>query len=229
MNGTRWMKAAFGATSISAMIVFMPVFGHAAWADDAAAPSFVGSGRVISISAAGYGTDNLRVGVGETVSFFNTDNAPHQVVVSLGDDSACGDLVIYPQVYRSCTFTRIGVYTLSDGTSVRNPARGMITVVSPDAVLSAIDLEMSRGPLRDRAHVVLSGSVNLAQAGIQVDIIASTHVRGSYRKIGQTRTTSSGQFSFVASPDRTTLYFANAIQGTTIVTSSYVAVDVGSG
>lgn len=188
------------------------------------------SGRVIAIGGAGFGLSAVTVAVGESVSFINTDTVPHEVVTEPATGSSCDSagLVVWPGVYRSCTFDGTGTYTVRDIGSASPSFRTEITVAQQADVLSSIALSVDRTRIVSGRSVILRGSINIAQAGAQVDIVAKNLADGKYRKVGQTRTDASGAYSFVARPTRTTAYFANAILNMTVVTSPSQTVEVSS-
>lgn len=144
--------------------------------------------------------------------------------------STCGDvsMVVWPGVYRSCTFTGTGTYTASHPTSTDARFRTGITVAPVADILNSATLTLGRTRITTGSPVALAGAINVPQSGAQVDIVAKDRSTGTYRKVGQTRTGTSGEFSFIARPARTTAFFAKAILNMAIVTSPRQAVVVTS-
>jgi plastocyanin len=190
--------------------------------------SINGTGKVIAINGGGFGLTDMTIALGETVSFMNLDAIPHELRLEPATGSSCleGSMVVWPGVYRACTFTSAGSYTVSDPSSGNATFRTGITVAPASDILSSVVLSPDRPRVVAGSAVTLTGSINIPRGGAQVDIVAKDLSTGVYRKAGQTRTGAAGEFAFTARPTRTTVYFANAILNTTIVTSPMQTVTV---
>ena len=183
--------------------------------------SINGTGRGIAINGAGFAVNDIMIAVGETVSFLNVDAVPHEVRLEPAIGTSCQDasMVVSSGVYRACTFTSAGTYTISDPSSTDATFRMSITVAPASEILSSVVLTLHQPRAVAGSTVTFAGAINIPRSGVQVDIVAKDLSTGVYRKVGQTRTGPSGEFVFSVRPRRTTVYLAISILNITVVTS----------
>lgn len=191
-------------------------------------PNLPAGGTVIAIQAGGYAVDKVNVAVGDTVTYVNLDTVPHIVQVESAEGVTCtvSRLPVQPQDFTSCTFTTIGQYVVNDPADSRAAFRQTVTVAPASMLLSAVTASTSSSVVNKGTAVTVSGQISIRRAGIQIDVVAKQSLTGQYRKVGEARTTADGTYTFIHRPSTSTVYFVNAIQQTTIVTSPMQPVQV---
>jgi len=176
----------------------------------------------MTLTARGFAIPNAVVGSGDTVTYVNTDDLPHRLAFEPASGVECAERidVIQPGGHLTCVFTTAGSFVVSDEAALGT--RQVVSVADHAAILSSVMLHVTRS-LSQRSIVTLSGKVNINRAGIQIDIIARCNGTTTYKKIGQTATSSDGTFIATIKHPRYASFVVNALDLPRIATSPFLA------
>jgi len=155
----------------------------------------------VGITAAGFGQEELAIGVGDTVTWENRDSSDHQVV---SRQAGFSSTVLQPGQTFSYTFTHAGRFQVSDPVP-KKTQRMTVTVGSPSISVSLLAVS---------SQVVYGGSVSLTGAaaggrsGDQVVIWALSCGATSPVKVTSLSAAAGGAFTATVKPLRNTKYTA---------------------
>lgn len=171
--------------------------------------------QAVTITANGYVPSNVKLEVGDTVTWTNSDTVVHEITLkpSTGMTCTATPLVVQPTKSQSCTFSAAGNYSVSDPNVKGNTFRGTVTVAAPAAGLASVTLSSSQDVVVYGSTVTLSGKINIAKAGVQVELMAKPSPDAAFAKVGTTTTSASGAFSFTARPEIRSQFQVQAVDG----------------
>lgn len=179
----------------------------------------------VTITKAGFVPADVRVQVGDTVTWTNIDTVVHQVSV---DKFAC-NLTIQPAASGSCTFTTAGKFNYRDPSQRGNSLRGSVEVVAPSTLTT---LAVSRTTVIYGQTTTLSGQLSSKRAGETVELWAQAFGQSSFVKVTQVTSTDNGSWTVVAKPTIQTTYQVRvrnaASQSVTIKVKPRLSLGYGS-
>lgn len=185
--------------------------------------------QTITITKSGFVPMNLKIKVGDTISFTNSDVAAHEVLFKATTGFTCTatPLVIQPTKTQSCTWIVAGSYPYSDPNQRDRNFRGTVTVeaVKP-SVVPTVSLDSSANVVMYGAGTTLSGQTVPSTAGTMVDIMAMASGETTYSKVASVATTNGGAYTLAVTPEIETSYRAEFQNGTARVVSSVSAEQV---
>lgn len=153
----------------------------------------------VTITRAGFVPADVRVQVGDTVTWTNTDTVVHQVAF---DKFAC-NLTIQPTGTGSCTFTTAGKFNYRDPSQRGNAFRGSVEVVAPSTLTT---LAASRTTVIYGQSVTLSGQLTSKRSGETVEVWAQQFGQNAPLKLTQVVSTDNGNWTVVVKPTIQTTY-----------------------
>lgn len=153
----------------------------------------------VTITKAGFVPADVRVQVGDTVTWTNTDTVVHQVVF---DKFAC-NMTLQPAGTGSCTFTTAGKFNYRDPSQRGNDFRGTVEVVAPSTLTT---LAASRTTVIHGQSVTLSGQLTSKRAGETVEVWAQQFGQNAPLKLTQVVSTDNGNWTVVVKPTIQTAY-----------------------
>jgi len=156
--------------------------------------------RPIVISAAGFSPRNVTINAGDAVTWSNTDTRAHQVVVARG----C-TIVVQPASTGTCTFATAGRFDYREPTRSGGAWRGTITV---RASARAVTIAATPKVVTYLAATTLSGGTAPAQANERVAVTGQACGTTSFASIATVTTTTTGAWTLVVRPQKTTVYDA---------------------
>jgi plastocyanin len=153
----------------------------------------------VAITKAGFVPADVRVQVGDTVTWTNTDTVAHQVAV---DRFAC-NLTIQPGATGSCTFTTAGKFNYRDPAARGNAFRGSVEVVAPSTLTT---LAASRTTVIYGQTTTLSGQLTSKRSGEIVELWAQAFGQSAFLKVTQVTSTDNGSWTVTVKPTIKTVY-----------------------
>lgn len=179
----------------------------------------------VTITKAGFVPADVRIQVGDTVTWTNTDTVAHQVAF---DRFAC-NLTIQPAATGSCTFTTAGKFNYRDPAARGNAYRGSVEVVAPSTVTT---LAASRTVVVYGQSVTFTGQLTSKRSGEIVEVWAQKFGQSAPLKLTQVTSTDNGNWTFVVKPTIQTTYHvrvrAAASQSVTITVKPRVSLAYAS-
>ena len=176
----------------------------------------------ISITKSGFNPSAVTVGVGDTVTWTNSDTASHQV-----ESKSAGFVspVLKPGETYSFVYAKAGRYAYQD--KAVKKFKGTVTVQKP-AEAATVTQRASPALVVYGATVTLSGAVSSKRSGESVTVFAQPYGQTSFAAVGSAISGSDGGWSYLVKPKLRTVYEARwkpAAQGAT-ATSSQASVRV---
>lgn len=162
-------------------------------------PSALAATVKVDITKAGFLPDPVKVNVGDTVTWTNTDPDVHQVVANNG---AFTSPVLATGDRYSFTFTTPGKVNYRD--AYEKKLRGSVEVSGPPSITI-----VSNKPALVRGNAaILTGKVSSGAAGENVTVFATAHGQTSSTNLGTVTTTDGGAWSMRVKPKKRTSYEA---------------------
>jgi plastocyanin len=153
----------------------------------------------VAITARGFVPNAITIGVGDTVTWTNSDTRNRKVVST---DAGFTSTVLTPTQTFSFTFTKVGKFRYEDP-SVNPKQRGTVTVRRGTA--NSVTIAAQPKTVTFGRSTVLSGKTSLARAGEKVTISAKRCRSNAFAKVGDAMTAADGSWSLSTKPlDHTT-------------------------
>jgi plastocyanin len=158
----------------------------------------------VTIAKAGFVPATVTIGVGESVTFTNSDTTAHQVVFSKTTGITCtpNPLALQPTQSGSCTLAAAGTYAYRDPTQKGN-FKGTVVV---QGAAASVTLAVSPKLVVYGGKVTLTGTVSSHAAGEKVTVQAQQCGENAAKPMATVTTTSGGAYSYAAQPLRNSVY-----------------------
>jgi plastocyanin len=166
----------------------------------AAVPAASSAPANVTITQTGFNPASVTIAAGESVTWRNADTSVHQVVFS---QAPC-NLAIQPGATRICTFRAGGSFNYRDPSQGGN-FRGSVTVTGPRR---SVTLQSSRSAVPFASAVTLTGVISGQQAGETVNVSAQECGKNTFTRVGSAQTATGGSWTFIAKPNKKTVYQA---------------------
>jgi plastocyanin len=164
-------------------------------------PGSTAATHQVSITANGFVPNALTIGVGDTVTWTNSDTRNRRVAST---DAPFTSPVLVPGQTFSFTFTKAGRYRYEDPT-VQPRQRGTITV---RAGAATVTIAAQPRTVTFGRTTVLSGKVSSGRANEKVAITAKRCRDNAFTRVGDTTSTTDGSWTFATKPLDNTTYRA---------------------
>jgi plastocyanin len=173
----------------------------------------------ITITKAGFNPSAVTIGLGDTVTWTNTDTSPHQV-----DSNRAGftSPLLNPGASYSFVYNTAGKFAYSDAVVKR--LKGSVTVSASGAV--AVTQTAAPALVVYGGAVTLSGSVSNRRAGETVTVFAKPQGQNQFTSVGSATSTPNGNWSFIVKPRLQTAYEARWRPSGPTVASPQTVVNV---
>jgi len=168
----------------------------------------------VAVTKSGFVPDAVKIGVGDSVTWQNTDTVPHQLV---SPQAGIQLQTLQPGATYTFAFLKAGSFTVQDPTAKGKAARSSVAVA---AAPTTITLAAAPTLVVYGGKATLSGVIANLQQGDQVSLMERACGATAASRASAVTPTSAGAFSAVVQPLRNTAY---TIQ-TKTVTSAPVTV-----
>jgi plastocyanin len=157
--------------------------------------------RTINIYGYGFSPKSVTITEGDTITWYNHDNANHQV---LADKGQFVSPILRPKQRFSFTFRAPGTYTYKDELHPKHTGKVIVKGLPPTLTMAA------SAPIVDfGTKATLSGVVSSHQAGEQVTIYYQPYPQANLIQRATLLTSTGGAFSFIVGPQVLTTYEAS--------------------
>lgn len=157
--------------------------------------------KTINIYGYGFSPKSVTITAGDTITWYNHDNANHQV---LADKGQFVSAILRPKQRFSFTFRAPGTYTYKDELHTKHTGKVIVKGVPPTLTVAA------SAPIVDfGTKATLSGVVSSHQPGEQVTIYYQPYPQANLIQRATLLTSAGGAFSFVVGPQVLTTYEAS--------------------
>jgi plastocyanin len=157
--------------------------------------------KTINIYGYGFSPKSVTITEGDTITWYNHDNANHQV---LADKGQFVSPILRPKQRFSFTFRAPGTYTYKDELHPRHTGKVVVKGLPPTLTMAA------SAPIVDfGTKATLSGVVSSHQAGEQVTIYYQPYPQANLIQRATLLTSTGGAFSFIVGPQVLTTYEAS--------------------
>jgi len=154
----------------------------------------------VAITRSGFVPTSLKIGVGDSVTWQNTDSVPHQLVSS---QAGIAQQTLAAGATYTFAFLKAGTFTVQDPTAKGKAARSTVTV---EAVPSTVTLAASSTLVLFGGKTTLAGVVTNLQPGDQVNVMARACGASTPSRLMTVTPTATGAYSGVVQPLRNTAY-----------------------
>jgi plastocyanin len=157
--------------------------------------------KTINIYGYGFSPKSVTITEGDTITWYNHDNANHQV---LADKGQFVSPILRPKQRFSFTFRAPGTYTYKDELHPKHTGKVVVKGLPPTLTMAA------SAPIVDfGTKATLSGVVSSHQAGEQVTIYYQPYPQANLIQRATLLTSTGGAFSFIVGPQVLTTYEAS--------------------
>jgi plastocyanin len=157
--------------------------------------------KTINIYGYGFSPKSVTITEGDTITWYNHDNANHQV---LADKGQFVSPILRPKQRFSFTFRAPGTYTYKDELHPKHTGKVIVKGLPPTLTMAA------SAPIVDfGTKATLSGVVSSHQAGEQVTIYYQPYPQANLIQRATLLTSTGGAFSFIVGPQVLTTYEAS--------------------
>lgn len=156
--------------------------------------------QTVNITASGFVPAAVTINAGDSITWRNTDPAPHQVRFG---QAPC-NLTIPAGASASCTFRAGGSFSYRDPTQP-GTFRGIVTVTGPR---TSVTLQSSRRTVPYAVATTLSGVISSQATGETVTVSAQECGKTAFARADATTTTANGNWTLTVKPTINTLYRA---------------------
>jgi plastocyanin len=154
----------------------------------------------VTIAKSGFTPSAVTIGLGDTVTWTNTDTSSHQVESKTASFTSP---LLKPGESYSFVYKKAGKFAYSDLVVKRN--KGTVTVQAPAA---AVSQRVSPALVVYGLPVTLSGAVTTRGSGETVTVFAKPYGQTQFAAIGSAVSSGNGNWSYIVKPTIETTYEA---------------------